>query len=51
MVTLDAMSESVITVDTDGLIDYVNSAAEALRFGPSKFRVAQRILDMDDPAL
>ncbi len=30
MVTLDAMGESVITVDADGRIDYVNHAAEAL---------------------
>jgi diguanylate cyclase (GGDEF)-like protein/PAS domain S-box-containing protein len=30
MVTLDAMSESVITVDAEGRIDYVNHAAEAL---------------------
>ncbi len=30
MVTLDAMGESVITVDAEGHIDYVNSAAEAL---------------------
>jgi diguanylate cyclase (GGDEF)-like protein/PAS domain S-box-containing protein len=30
MVTLDAMGESVITVDTDGRIDYVNHAAEIL---------------------
>ncbi len=29
-VTLDAMGEGVITVDTDGRIDYVNRAAEAL---------------------
>ena len=30
MATLDAMGESVITVDADGRIDYVNSAAETL---------------------
>ncbi len=30
MVTLDAMGESVITVDADGRIDYVNHAAEVL---------------------
>jgi diguanylate cyclase (GGDEF)-like protein/PAS domain S-box-containing protein len=30
MVTLDAMGESVITVDTEGHIDYVNSSAESL---------------------
>jgi diguanylate cyclase (GGDEF)-like protein/PAS domain S-box-containing protein len=30
MATLDAMGESVITVDADGRIDYVNHAAEAL---------------------
>jgi diguanylate cyclase (GGDEF)-like protein/PAS domain S-box-containing protein len=30
MVTLDAMGESVITVDADGRIDYINHAAEAL---------------------
>jgi diguanylate cyclase (GGDEF)-like protein/PAS domain S-box-containing protein len=30
MVTLDAMGESVVTVDADGRIDYVNHAAEAL---------------------
>ncbi len=30
VVTLDAMGESVITVDADGRIDYVNHAAEAL---------------------
>jgi diguanylate cyclase (GGDEF)-like protein/PAS domain S-box-containing protein len=30
MVTLDAMGESVITVDAEGRIDYVNHAAEAL---------------------
>jgi diguanylate cyclase (GGDEF)-like protein/PAS domain S-box-containing protein len=30
MATLDAMGESVITVDAEGRIDYVNSSAEAL---------------------
>ncbi len=30
MVTLDAMGESVITVDGDGRIDYINHAAETL---------------------
>lgn len=30
MVTLDAMGESVITVDAEGRIDYINHAAEAL---------------------
>ncbi len=30
MATLDAMGESVITVDADGRIDYINQAAEAL---------------------
>jgi diguanylate cyclase (GGDEF)-like protein/PAS domain S-box-containing protein len=30
MVTLDAMGESVITVDAEGHIDYVNTSAEAL---------------------
>ena len=30
MVTLDAMGESVITVDADGRIDYINTSAEAL---------------------
>ncbi len=30
MATLDAMGESVITVDAEGRIDYVNAAAEAL---------------------
>jgi diguanylate cyclase (GGDEF)-like protein/PAS domain S-box-containing protein len=30
MVTLDAMGESVITVDADGRIDYINHAAENL---------------------
>ena len=30
MATLDAMGESVITVDAEGRIDYVNHAAEAL---------------------
>jgi len=30
MVTLDAMGESVLTVDTDGRIDYINHAAELL---------------------
>jgi diguanylate cyclase (GGDEF)-like protein/PAS domain S-box-containing protein len=30
MVTLDAMGESVITVDADGRIDYINHAAEIL---------------------
>jgi diguanylate cyclase (GGDEF)-like protein/PAS domain S-box-containing protein len=30
MVTLDAMGESVITVDADGLIDYINHSAETL---------------------
>jgi diguanylate cyclase (GGDEF)-like protein/PAS domain S-box-containing protein len=30
MVTLDAMGESVITVDADGRIDYINHAAESL---------------------
>jgi diguanylate cyclase (GGDEF)-like protein/PAS domain S-box-containing protein len=30
MVTLDAMGESVITVDAEGRIDYVNSSAESL---------------------
>ena len=30
MVTLDAMGESVITVDVDGRIDYINHAAETL---------------------
>ncbi|HEX4153002.1 MAG TPA: EAL domain-containing protein [Steroidobacteraceae bacterium] len=30
MVTLDAMGESVITVDADGHIDYINTSAEAL---------------------
>jgi diguanylate cyclase (GGDEF)-like protein/PAS domain S-box-containing protein len=30
MVTLDAMGESVITVDADGRIDYVNTSAETL---------------------
>ena len=30
MVTLDAMGESVITVDADGRIDYINHAAEVL---------------------
>ncbi len=30
MVTLDAMGESVITVDAEGRIDYINRAAEAL---------------------
>jgi diguanylate cyclase (GGDEF)-like protein/PAS domain S-box-containing protein len=30
MVTLDAMGESVITVDSEGRIDYVNHSAEAL---------------------
>ena len=30
MVTLDAMGESVVTVDAEGRIDYVNTSAEAL---------------------
>ncbi len=30
MATLDAMGETVITVDTEGRIDYVNASAEAL---------------------
>jgi len=30
MVTLDAMGESVITVDAEGRIDYINQSAEAL---------------------
>ncbi len=30
MVTLDAMGESVVTVDVEGRIDYVNTSAEAL---------------------
>jgi diguanylate cyclase (GGDEF)-like protein/PAS domain S-box-containing protein len=30
MVTLDAMGESVVTIDADGRIDYVNTSAEAL---------------------
>ncbi len=30
MVTLDAMGESVITVDAEGRIDYVNTSAEAI---------------------
>src|ERR1700721_327527 len=30
MVTLDAMAESVITVDAEGRIDYINHAAEIL---------------------
>ena len=30
MVTLDAMGESVITVDAEGRIDYINHAAETL---------------------
>ena len=30
MVTLDAMGESVITVDADGRIDYINHSAESL---------------------
>jgi diguanylate cyclase (GGDEF)-like protein/PAS domain S-box-containing protein len=30
MVTLDAMGESVVTVDADGRIDYINHSAEAL---------------------
>ena len=30
MVTLDAMGESVITVDAEGRIDYVNASAETL---------------------
>ena len=30
MVTLDAMGESVITVDAEGRIDYVNTSAEAM---------------------
>jgi diguanylate cyclase (GGDEF)-like protein/PAS domain S-box-containing protein len=30
MVTLDAMGESVITVDSEGRIDYINHSAEAL---------------------
>ena len=30
MVTLDAMGESVITVDVDGRIDYINNSAEIL---------------------
>jgi PAS domain S-box-containing protein len=33
MVTLDAMGESVITVDADGRIDYVNTSAEAILVG------------------
>jgi diguanylate cyclase (GGDEF)-like protein/PAS domain S-box-containing protein len=34
MVTLDAMGESVITVDADGRIDYINHAAEVLLSQP-----------------
>jgi diguanylate cyclase (GGDEF)-like protein/PAS domain S-box-containing protein len=34
MVTLDAMGESVITVDAEGRIDYINHAAEALLSQP-----------------
>ncbi len=30
MVTLDAMGESVITVDAEGRIDYINHSAENL---------------------
>src|SRR5208282_1110822 len=30
MVTLDAMGESVITVDTEGRIDYINQSAATL---------------------
>jgi diguanylate cyclase (GGDEF)-like protein/PAS domain S-box-containing protein len=35
MVTLDAMGESVITVDSEGRIDYLNHAAEGLLGQPS----------------
>jgi diguanylate cyclase (GGDEF)-like protein/PAS domain S-box-containing protein len=34
MVTLDAMGESVITVDAEGRIDYINHSAEALLSQP-----------------
>ncbi|HEY2144470.1 MAG TPA: EAL domain-containing protein [Steroidobacteraceae bacterium] len=36
MATLDAMAESVITVDADGRIDYINHAAEVLLGQPSE---------------
>jgi diguanylate cyclase (GGDEF)-like protein/PAS domain S-box-containing protein len=58
MVTLDAMAESVITVDAEGRIDYINHAAEALlsqRFdqvmGKSFSDVASLVDEMDRHAL
>ncbi|HEX3848221.1 MAG TPA: EAL domain-containing protein [Steroidobacteraceae bacterium] len=58
MVTLDAMAESVITVDAEGRIDYINHSAEVLlsqRFdqvmGKSFSEVAQLVDETDRRSL
>jgi diguanylate cyclase (GGDEF)-like protein/PAS domain S-box-containing protein len=44
--TLDAMGESVITVDADGHIDYINHAAETLLSQPFDQVVGKSFLDV-----
>jgi PAS domain S-box-containing protein len=46
MVTLDAMGESVITVDAEGRIDYINHAAEALLGQPFDQVVGKSFADV-----
>jgi len=46
MVTLDAMGESVITVDAEGRIDYANHAAEALLGQPFDQMVGKLFADV-----
>ena len=46
LVTLDAMGESVITVDAEGHIDYINHAAETLLGQPFDQVVGKSFLDV-----
>ncbi len=46
MVTLDAMGESVITVDADGRIDYVNHSAETLLGQPFDQVIGKRFAEV-----
>jgi diguanylate cyclase (GGDEF)-like protein/PAS domain S-box-containing protein len=46
MATLDAMGESVITVDEEGRIDYINSSAEALFGQRSDLIIGKTFLDV-----
>ncbi len=45
-ITLESIGEGVITADTEGLIDYMNSAAEKLTGAPREAAIGKRLTDI-----